>query len=229
MKIKRRQFNELLAGTSLISMFPFNSFADNYTGPVNWAGTSFLVPFNEIKTLMPITKSASEISSDTDNASFFNSSLNKYLKEKPLTGINLKLKGFAENAKLALTYGFAAEFDFGEFKDTELQKTAYLTYSFGQCLLYDVYARIIVSSVPVRAISTHLISYEEEKKYSNIKAELMKRAFYNKTTPEETMVDQFRLMVQKQSFKKKNGRDKSLELEWYHFQMIVVIFLKTLD
>jgi len=212
MKIKRRQFNELLAGTSLISLFPFNSFADNYTGPVNWAGTSFLVPFNEIKTLMPITKSASEISSDTDNASFFNSSLNKYLREKPLTGINLKLEGFAENAKLALTYGFAAEFDFGEFKDTELQKTSYLTYSFGQCLLYDVYARIIVSSVPVRAISTHLISYEEEKKYSNIKAELMKRAFYNKITPEETMVDQFRLMVQKQSFEKKEWKAKKFRV-----------------
>ena len=212
MKIKRRQFNKILTSTSLISLLPFKSFADNYTGPVNWAGISFLVPFNEIKTLMPITMISSEINSETDNATFFNSSLNKSLIEKPLKGINLKLEGFAANAVLALTYGFAAEFDFGEFKDVESKETAYLMYSFGQCLLYNVRDRIIVSSVPIRAISTHLISYEEEKKYSNIKAELMKRSFYNPSTPEDTMVDQFRLMVQKQSFQKKEWRGKKFRV-----------------
>ena len=77
----------------------------------------------------------------------------------------LRLEGFAENATLAFTYGFSAEFDFGEFKDNEVNKTAYLMYSFGQSLLYNVYDRVIISSVPVRAISTNLIS---EKEKSNI-------------------------------------------------------------
>ena len=52
-------------------------------------------------------------------------------------------------------------------------------YSFGHSLLYNVYDRLIISSVPVRAISTNLISFEEEKKYPDMKSELMKRAFYN--------------------------------------------------
>ena len=208
MKIKRRQFNKLLVSTSLISLFPFNSFADNYTGPINWAGTSFLVPFNEIKTLMPITKLASEISSDNDNASFFNSSLNKSLRDKPISKINLKLEGFAENAKLALTYGFSAEFDFGKFKDAEIEQTAYLMYSFGQCILYNVYDRVLVSSVPIRAIISQLITYNEQKKYPNIKVELMKRAFYDPSTAETSMLQQFRIMVKKQSFKKKKWDGK---------------------
>ena len=60
MKIHRRFFNSLLASSSLAFMLPTNSIADNYTGPVNWAGVSFLLPFNQIETLMPITKTASE-------------------------------------------------------------------------------------------------------------------------------------------------------------------------
>ena len=203
MHIKRRAFNVLLGGTSLSLIFPTISKGDNYTGPVNWAGISFLLPFNQIEKLMPVTKVASEINSDIDNATFFNSYLNQSLKKIPIPNINLKLEGFAENAKLALTYGFSAEFDFGEFKDNEVGKTAYLMYSFGQSLLYNVYDRVIISSVPIRAISTNLIPYEEEKKYPNIKAELMKRAFYNSSNPEITMLEQFRIMLKKQSFKKK--------------------------
>ena len=107
-----------------------------------------------------------------------------------------------------MTYGFSAEFDFGEFKDNEVNKTAYLMYSFGQSLLYNVYDRVIISSVPIRAISTNLILFEEEKKYPNIKAELMKRAFYNSLNPETTMLEQFRIMVKKQSFKKKEWEGK---------------------
>ena len=57
-------------------------------------------------------------------------------------------------------------------------------YSFGQSVLYNVYDKVIVSSVPIRHMFTNLISYEEEKNYSNIKAELMKRAFYNNITPQ---------------------------------------------
>ena len=76
-------------------------------------------------------------------------------------------------------------------------------YSFGHSLLYNVYDRVIVSSVPVRAISTNLISFEEEKKYPDMKSELMKRAFYNSSNPQSTMVEQFRKMLEKQSFKKK--------------------------
>ena len=152
---------------------------------------------------MPITKSAFEEKSDVDNASYFNSYLNKSLKNNPIPNINLKLEGFAENAKLALTYGFSAEFDFGTFKDDEVNKTAYLMYSFGHSLLYNVYDRLIISSVPVRAISTNLISFEEEKKYPDMKSELMKRAFYNSSNPQSTMLEQFRIMLKKQSFKKK--------------------------
>ena len=155
MKINRRYFNKLLTSTILASSFSFRSFAENYSGPVNWAGVSFLLPFSEIKTLMPVTKAASEFKSDLDNASYFNSYLNKSLKEKPIKNIDLRLEGFAENATLAFTYGFSAEFDFGEFKDNEVNKTAFLMYSFGQSLLYNVYDRVIISSVPIRAISTN--------------------------------------------------------------------------
>ena len=175
MKIKRREFNNILAGTAISALIPHNSYGENYTGPVNWAGISFLLPNFEIENLMPITKIASEYKSDLDNASFFNSYLNKSLREDPISDINLKLEGFAENAKLALTYGFSAEFDFGEFKDNEVNKTAYLMYSFGQSLLYNVYDRVIISSVPIRAISTNLISYDEELRPQLKKAGLLTR------------------------------------------------------
>ena len=208
MKIKRRYFNKILTSTILASFFSFRSYAGNYSGPVNWAGVSFLLPFNEIEKLMPVTKVASEFKSDVDNASYFNSYLNKSLREKPIKNIDLRLEGFAENATLAFTYGFSAEFDFGEFKDNEVNKTAYLMYSFGQSLLYNVYDRVIISSVPVRAISTNLISEKEKAKYPDIKAELMKRAFYNKSSPQSTMLEQFRIMVGKQSFKKKEWEGK---------------------
>ena len=55
---------------------------------------------------MPVTKVASEFKSDVDNASYFNSYLNKSLREKPIKNIDLRLEGFAENANLAFTYGF---------------------------------------------------------------------------------------------------------------------------
>ena len=51
MKIKRRYFNKLLTSTILASSFSFRSFAENYSGPVNWAGVSFLLPFNKIEKL----------------------------------------------------------------------------------------------------------------------------------------------------------------------------------
>ena len=108
MKIKRRYFNKILTSTILASSFSFRSFAENYSGPVNWAGVSFLLPFNEIEKLMPVTKVASEFKSDVDNASYFNSYLNKSLTEKPIKNIDLRLEGFAENATLAFTYGFSA-------------------------------------------------------------------------------------------------------------------------
>ena len=206
--MKRRAFNKLLTSTAIASTIPTVVYADNYTGPVNWAGVSFLLPFNEINTLMPVTKVASEFKSDVDNASYFNSYLNKSLRERPIKNIDLRLEGFAENATLAFTYGFSAEFDFGEFKDDEVNKTAYLMYSFGQSLLYNVYDRVIISSVPVRAIATNLISDEEKSKYPDIKAELMKRAFYNTSKPQSTMLEQFRIMVDKQSFKKKEWEGK---------------------
>ena len=37
----------------------------------------------------------------------------------------------------------------------------------------------------------------------------MKRAFYNSSNPQSTMLEQFRIMVGKQSFKKKNGKAKN--------------------
>ena len=85
MHIKRRAFNVLLGGTSLSLIFPTISKGDNYTGPVNWAGISFLLPFNQIEKLMPVTKVASEINSDIDKATFFNSRLNQSLTKSPIS------------------------------------------------------------------------------------------------------------------------------------------------
>ena len=213
MKLKRRNFNKLLTSTILASSFSFRSYAENYAGPVNWAGVSFLLPFNEIEKLMPITKVASEFKSDIDKASYFNSYLNKSLKEDPVKNFNLKLEGFAENATLAFTYGFTAEFDFGTFKDNEEKGTAYLMYFFGHSLLYNVYDRVIVSSVPIRGISGRLIPFEEEKKYPNMKAEILKRFFYNSKTPKRTLLEQFRKMIKKQSFKKKEWEGKKFRVQ----------------
>jgi len=88
-----------------------------------------------------------------------------------------------------------------------------LMYFFGHSLLYNVYDRVIVSSVPIRGISGRLIPFEEEKKYPNMKAEILKRFFYNSKTPKRTLLEQFRKMIKKQSFKKKEWEGKKFRVQ----------------
>ena len=155
----RRDFIKLSVSASSYILLPKTILASDYKGSVNWVGSSFLIQANKIEKDFPITKPASEILTTESNSTFLNRNLINKLKSEPLQGVNLKLEGYADNAEMALTYGFAAEFDFGTFVDNEAQKTAYLMYSFGQSLLYNPKSRMIISSVPVRAISTYLISY----------------------------------------------------------------------
>ena len=68
--------------------------------------------------------------------------------------------------------------------------------------MYNPKSRIIVSSYPVRHIA-HVVKKDEIKNFENIKVELMKRAFHNQETPNQTYIQQFRNMLQKQSFTKK--------------------------
>ena len=204
----RRDFIKLSVSASSYILLPKTILASDYKGPVNWVGSSFLIQANKIEKDFPITKPASEILTTESNSTFLNRNLINKLKSEPLQGVNLKLEGYADNAEMALTYGFAAEFDFGTFVDNEAQKTAYLMYSFGQSLLYNPKSRMIISSVPVRAISTYLITFEEQKKFKNIKSELMRRSFYNSSNPEATIVSQFRKMIGKQSFVSKKWDGK---------------------
>jgi hypothetical protein len=212
MNINRRFFNKILLSSSALSLIPHNGFSDDYYGPVIWTGSSFLLPYNQIQELMPITKKASELPSDISKADYLNSYLNKTLQDNPLTKVNLISAQGSTNAELALTYSFSAEFDFGTFENLENKSTAYLMYSFGHSLLYNPKTNAIISSVPVRAIATYDVSFEEESsinkadnsdKKRDMKVELMKRTFYNPKNPEDSLTDQFRLMLGKQSFTKK--------------------------
>ena len=200
----RRDFIKSLIYAGSCIFLPKTVLGNNYKGVINWVGSSFLVQANKIEKDFPITKLAAEVMTTENNSTFLNRNLINKLKSEPLEGVNLKLEGYADNAEMALTFGFAAEFDFGSFVDNEAKKTAYLMYSFGQSILYNPKSRIIISSVPVRAISTYLISFGEQKKFNNIKSELMRRSFYNSKTPDATIVNQFRKMIGNQSFVSKN-------------------------
>ena len=201
--ISRRNFNKLSFGSFGLFICPKILYAQNYSGPINWVGGSFLTIASDIEKDFPITKPASEILVNENNSTFLNTHLINKLKSDPISNIDLNLGGYADGAELALTFGFSAEFDFGTFDDETDNTSIYLIYSFGQSLLYNPKSRIIVSSVPVRHIAPHVVKKDEIKNFKNIKVELMKRAFHNQETPNQTYIQQFRNMLQKQSFTKK--------------------------
>ena len=87
--------------------------SQNYKGPINWVGSSFLTGSGNINNFFPISKKAFEILMSENNATFLNTHLIKILRDKPLKNVNLSLQGFEKNAKLALTLGFGGEFDYG--------------------------------------------------------------------------------------------------------------------
>tara|TARA_B110000503_G_scaffold121180_1_gene184532 strand:+ start:322 stop:1620 length:1299 start_codon:yes stop_codon:yes gene_type:complete len=201
--MNRRNFIEMLLSSTALSLTPYNVFPKPYTGNINWAGISFLIATGDgnsnIESQMPILKAASEIQSENGIATFFNDVLTKSLEKKPKIIEFLNLKGQAKKARLALTFGFSAEFDFGRFEDLEENGYNYLMRFFGHCILYNPLNRIVVSSVPVRAIIGNLIKKDEADKNPNMKIQLMKRAFYNATKPETTILHQFRIMLSKLS------------------------------
>ena len=174
--LTRRNFNHFFLSSIGISICPKILFANKYSGPINWVGNSFIAKASDLEIDFPLTKPASEILSD-DNSTFLNLKLIEILRANPLKDVDLKLEGYAENAQLALTFGFSAEFDFGKFDDKTDNTSIYLIYSFGQSILYNPKSRIIISSVPIRHIAPHVIKNDEIQKFKNIKIELMKRFF----------------------------------------------------
>ena len=103
MSMNRRKFNKLILSTSALTLIPKHIYAVPYNRPINWAGTSFLVPFSRIKVVMPIIKKAFEVPSEImQGTTFFNASLYKSMEKKPIIK-NLVLDGFNKEAKLALT------------------------------------------------------------------------------------------------------------------------------
>ena len=103
--LTRRNFNHIFLSSIGISIYPTILFANKYSGPINWVGNSFIAKSSDIESDFPLTKPASEILSD-DNSTFLNSKLIEMLRANPLKNVDLKLEGYAENAKLALTFGF---------------------------------------------------------------------------------------------------------------------------
>ena len=98
MEVNRRDFNKIILSTTALVVIPKNIFAAPYKRPINWAGTSFLVPFSRIDVVMPITKGAFDMPSENiEGATFFNASLYNSLEKKPIIK-NLVLDGFDKEA-----------------------------------------------------------------------------------------------------------------------------------
>ena len=73
--ITRRNFNKLSLGSFGLMFCPNILYAQNYSGPINWVGGSFLTSASDIEKDFPLTKSASEIIMKENNATFLNSYL----------------------------------------------------------------------------------------------------------------------------------------------------------
>ena len=85
MQFNRRKFNKFILSTSILTLIPQKIFSAPYNRPINWAGTSFLVPFSRINIVMPIIKGAFEVPSKIINgATFFNASLYNSLEKNRL-------------------------------------------------------------------------------------------------------------------------------------------------
>ena len=201
MSIKRRQFLKFSLSTSALTLLPQNIFAESYKGPINFAYTSFLCEYGRIQTVMPIIKGAFDISIKNSKQRFFDKSLKDSINEKPFIE-NLSLVGYEENAKLALTLCFAAEFDFGGFDDKEKGDHYYLLRTFAYSILYNPFDRIIVATVPIRAKMIGKVSIKASKS-ETWKSQILKDAFFNKDTPKNTIVEQFRIMTSKISISNK--------------------------
>ena len=124
--ITRRNFNKLSLGSFGLIFCSNVLYAQNYSGPINWVGGSFLTSASDIEKDFPITKPASEILVNENNSTFLNKYLINKLKSDPISNIDLNLGGYAEGAELALTFGFSAEFDFGKFDDETDNTSIYL-------------------------------------------------------------------------------------------------------
>ena len=122
--ITRRDFSKIVFYSAGLSVIPKQLLSQNYKGPINWVGSSFLTGSGNINNFFPISKKAFEILMSDSNASFFNYQLTKILRDKPLKNVNLSLQGFEKNAKLALTLGFGGEFDYGFTYDDEIKEYA---------------------------------------------------------------------------------------------------------
>ncbi len=198
MFINRRKFNKFVISSSFLSLLPKKILAASYSGPINWAATSFLVANNKIKIVMPIIKGAFDIRGK--KMTFFNQELYRSLQENPIIE-NLSLTGYEDDAKLALTLSFAAEFDFGGFDDEEKGAHFYIMRTFAYSILYNPIDRIIVATVPIRLKMLGRINKIDM--IAGWKSEVLKEAFYNNKTPKKTMLEQFRIMTSKMSLSNK--------------------------
>ena len=71
MQFNRRKFNKFILSTSILTLIPQKISSAPYNRPINWAGTSFLVPFSRIRVVMPITKGAFDVPSKIINGATF--------------------------------------------------------------------------------------------------------------------------------------------------------------
>ena len=204
--ITRRDFSKIVLYSAGLSVLPKQLLSENYKGPINWVGSSFLTGSGNINNFFPISKKASEILMSASNASFFNYQLTKILRDKPLKNVNLSLQGFEKNAKLAFTLGFGGEFDYGYTFDNEIKEYQYLLRIYSYSILYDPNSRTIISSYPVRyfAITSSKIASANVDQ----KSKMLKYHMYNENTPSKNIVSAFRKEIENQSFviKKWQGR-----------------------
>ena len=204
--ITRRDFSKIVFYSAGLSVIPKQLLSQNYKGPINWVGSSFLTGSGNINNFFPISKKAFEILMSDSNASFFNYQLTKILRDKPLKNVNLSLQGFEKNAKLALTFGFGGEFDYGFTYDDEIKEYQYLLRIYSYSVLYDPNSRTIISSYPVRYFA--ITSSKIGSANVNQKSEMLKYHMYNEDTPNKNIVYAFRKEIENQSFvsKKWQGR-----------------------
>ena len=192
--LTRRDFSKIVFYSAGLSVIPKQLLSQNYKGPINWVGSSFLTGSGNINNFFPISKKAFEILMSDSNASFFNYQLTKILRDKPLKSVNLSLQGYEKNAKLALTLGFGGEFDYGFTYDDEIKEYQYLLRIYSYSILYDPNSRTIISSYPVRyfAITSSKIGSANVDQ----KSEMLKYHMYNENTPNKNIVYAFRKEIE---------------------------------
>ena len=204
--ITRRKFIKFVLYSTGLSILPNQLLSQNYKGPINWVGSSFLTGSGNIDKFFPISKKASEILISVSNASFFNYQLTKILRDKPLKNVNLSLQGFKKNAKLALTFGFGGEFDYGYTYDDEIKEYQYLLRIYSYSILYNPNSRTIISSYPVRYFA--ITSSKIGSANVNQKSKMLKYHMFNENSPNKNIVSAFRKEIENQSFVSKKWRGR---------------------